>query len=122
MVDEEDLIKAAFELFEGRYTEEDVERFRKILRKAMKDINIQSLLRAAEYLDSLNLVEGDPSYLVADEMIGMEIAEYIGGRNAFFNFFRYDTRKPGILSELPPFQDDAYGGLIAGCMTRAFQW
>ena len=122
MVSEEELIDAAFQLFIGEYSKDDVERFREILRNAMKDINIIALLKAAEYLDSLNLVNDDPSYLVADEMIGIEIAEYIGGRNALFNFFRYDTKKPGILSQLPPFQDDAYGGLIAGCMTRAFQW
>ena len=41
---------------------------------------------------------------------------------ALFNFFYYDTRKPGILAELPPFLDDAIGGFIAGCMTRLFQW
>ena len=122
MLPEDVLISTAFELFEGEYTEEDIEQFRKTLRNALKDINIICLLKAAEYLDSLNIVDVDPVNLVADEMIGMEIAEYIGGRNALFNFFRYDTIKPGILKELPPFQDDAYGGLIAGCMTRAFLW
>ncbi len=56
--------------------------------------------------------------IVADELIGIDIAEYIGGKKALFNFFYYDTRKPGILSRLGVFMDDAIGGLIAGCMSR----
>jgi len=122
MLSESDLIEAAFALYEGEYGEEEVNKFLGVLRRAMKDVNVISLIKAAEYLDTINIVEDDPAYLVADELIGIQIAEYIGGKNALFNFFRYDTRKPGILAKLPPFQDDAYGGLIAGCMTRAFQW
>jgi hypothetical protein len=30
-------------------------------------------------------------------------------------------KKPGILSRLPIFLDDAIGGLIAGCMTKLFE-
>jgi alpha-ribazole phosphatase CobZ len=122
MLPERELVEAAFELYEGEYGEKEVEKFLNVLRKALQDVNVISLIKAAEYLDTLNLVDDDPAYLVADELIGIQIAEYIGGKNALFNFFRYDTHKPGILAKLPPFQDDAYGGLIAGCMTRAFQW
>ncbi len=122
MIDEQSIVEAAFELYEGKYGSEEIEKFLNVLRKALKDVNVIALIKAAEYLDSIEIVRDDPSYLVADELIGIQIAEYIGGKNALFNFFRYDTKKPGILSKLPPFQDDAYGGLIAGCMTRAFQW
>ena len=49
----------------------------------------------------------------------MAIAEYIGGTCARFEFTRYDQKKPGILSTLGPFLDDAVAGLIAGCTSQA---
>uniref|UniRef100_UPI002635B178 phosphatidylglycerophosphatase A n=1 Tax=Thermococcus sp. TaxID=35749 RepID=UPI002635B178 len=76
---------------------------------------------AALLLEENFEVEGDPVNLVADELIGIDVAEYIGGKMALFNFFYYDTKKPGILAELPPFLDDAIGGFIAGCMTKLFE-
>ncbi|MCD6373471.1 MAG: phosphatidylglycerophosphatase A, partial [Thermococcus sp.] len=85
------------------------------------DINVQALLLSALLLEENFSVEGDPVNFVADELIGIDIAEYIGGKMALFNFFYYDTKKPGILAELPPFLDDVIGGFIAGCMTRLFQ-
>jgi len=63
----------------------------------------------------------DPSFFVADEILGMSIANYIGGTNAIFNFIRYDTKKPGVLSELDPMLDDIIGGLIAGIMTKIYE-
>jgi alpha-ribazole phosphatase CobZ len=57
---------------------------------------------------------------MTDELIGMCIAEYIGGKKALFNFIRYDKHKPGIIRELDVFLDDAVAGLIAGCMTKIF--
>ncbi len=119
-VEEDEIVAAAFSLYEGDYGEGEVMRFLEVMRKSLEDINVRALLRAAEFLNSEFDVEGDPAHLVADEIVGMAIAEYIGGTNALFNFFRYDTAKPGVLSSLPPFLDDALGGLIAGCMTRAF--
>ncbi|MDD1659376.1 MAG: hypothetical protein LUP92_03935 [Methanomicrobiales archaeon] len=50
----------------------------------------------------------------------MAIAEYIGGTCARFEFTRYDQKKPGILSGLGPFLDDAVAGLIAGCTSRLY--
>jgi adenosylcobinamide amidohydrolase len=63
----------------------------------------------------------DAACIVADELIGIDIAEYIGGKKALFNFVYYDTRKPGILDRLGVFLDDAIGGLIAGCMTKLLE-
>ncbi len=97
------------------------EKLRKLMLRYLNDINVQSLLTAALLLEENFRVEGDPVNLVADELIGIDIAEYIGGKMALFNFFYYDTRKPGILAELPPFLDDAVGGFIAGCMTKLFE-
>jgi alpha-ribazole phosphatase CobZ len=56
--------------------------------------------------------------VMADELIGLDIAEYLGGKKAMFNFVYYDTRKSDILGRLGVFMDDAIGGLIAGCMTK----
>jgi alpha-ribazole phosphatase CobZ len=67
-------------------------------------------------------IKGDPVYILSDELIGMSIAEYIGGKKALFNFVRYDQIKPGILKNLGVFLDDAIAGLIAGCMTKLFEW
>ncbi|NJE42111.1 alpha-ribazole phosphatase CobZ [Thermococcus sp. GR6] len=114
----EKMLDTAMELYIG----ENARDVRKLLKETMlrylDDINVQSLLMAALLLEENFNIEGDPVNLVADELIGISIAEYIGGKMALFNFFYYDTRKPGILKELPPFLDDAVGGFIAGCMTK----
>jgi alpha-ribazole phosphatase CobZ len=94
--------------------------------KYLEDPNISSLLLGAilledELFDSERpALEGDPIFLLSDEIIGMAIAECIGGTYARFEFTRYDQKKPGILSSLGPFLDDAVAGLIAGCTSRLY--
>jgi alpha-ribazole phosphatase CobZ len=96
------------------------------IAKAMKDPNVSSLLLAAILLENelctgrAGTIGGDPVFLLSDEIIGMAIAEYIGGTCARFEFTRYDQRKPGVLSRLGPFLDDAVAGLIAGCTSRLY--
>ncbi|HVP25641.1 MAG TPA: phosphatidylglycerophosphatase A [Methanomicrobiales archaeon] len=96
------------------------------LAKAMKDPNVSSLLLGAVLLEEElcsgrpGTIGGDPVFLLSDEIIGMAIAEYIGGTCARFEFTRYDQQKPGILSRLGPFLDDAVAGLIAGCTSRFY--
>ena len=97
------------------------------LEKAMKDPNVSSLLLAAVLLEEELCtrnpdtgIRSDPVFLLSDEIIGMAIAEYIGGTCARFEFTRYDQKKPGILSHLGPFLDDAVAGLIAGCTSRLY--
>ena len=97
------------------------------LAKAMKDPNVSSLLLAAVLLEEELCtrnpdtgIRSDPVFLLSDEIIGMAIAEYIGGTCARFEFTRYDQKKPGILSRLGPFLDDAVAGLIAGCTSRLY--
>lgn len=99
------------------------QRLRTRLIAECADVNVAALLMAALSLDTAAAmerlgIEGDPAMVVADELIGMAIAEYIGGKRALFNFVRYDREKPGILAELGVFLDDAVGGLVAGCMTE----
>ena len=117
----EKMLDTAMELYIGDEPEKVRERLRELMLRYLGDINVQALLMASLLLEEDFGVEGDPVNLVADELIGIDIAEYIGGKMALFNFFYYDTRKPGILAELPPFLDDAIGGFIAGCMTKLFE-
>ncbi|MDD1672925.1 MAG: phosphatidylglycerophosphatase A [Methanomicrobiales archaeon] len=97
------------------------------IHKAFQDPNISSLLIGAMLLeDELcrkrrdSEIADDPVFLLSDEILGMAIAEYIGGTCARFEFTRYDQKKPGILSRLGPFLDDAVAGLIAGCTSRFY--
>ncbi|MFP4136370.1 MAG: adenosylcobinamide amidohydrolase [Candidatus Acetothermia bacterium] len=124
-INREEITSTAFELLVGDFEEEDYrEEFVDVLEKYSKDPNVHFLIASSFYLEEERnrfRLEGDPGRLVADELLGINLAEYIGGKNALFNFFRYDDRKPGILGDLPPFLDDAVGGLIAGCMTNLFE-
>jgi len=125
-ISREDIVDSAFELLAGD-TENEKElrqEFVQIMEKSAGDPNIHLLISSGFHMENekkrLSL-EGDPGCLVTDELIGIDIAEYIGGKNALFNFVRYDSEKPGILGDLSPFLDDAVGGLIAGTMTKLFQ-
>jgi len=125
-ISRERLVETAFSLLAGEPEDEGEleEEFLDTLRTYSCDPNIHFLLASSFYLESEKKrlkLKGDPGRLVADELIGIEIAEYIGGKNALFNFIRYDREKPEILSELPPFLDDAVGGLLAGVMTKTFE-
>lgn len=127
----DDMVSTALELYVPVEGEEgDREELKKRLEETIKvecsDINIALLLAAALHSEEEEINKGrageagetDAACIVADELIGLDIAEYIGGKKALFNFIYYDTRKPGILSRLGVFMDDAIGGLIAGCMTK----
>jgi phosphatidylglycerophosphatase A len=58
--------------------------------------------------------------LVADELLGMTIANYIAGAKGIFEFIRFDQAKPGILKNLGPIVNDAIGGLIAGVSSNMY--
>jgi alpha-ribazole phosphatase CobZ len=60
------------------------------------------------------------SGLVADELLGMTIANYIAGARGIFEFIRFDQAKPGILKKLGPIANDAIGGLIAGVSSNMY--
>ncbi len=97
------------------------------IKKYLNDPNVSSLLLGAILLEEElydkrknSEIADDPVFLLSDEIIGMAIAECIGGTYARFEFTRYDQKKPGILKELGPFLDDAVAGLIAGCTSRLY--
>jgi alpha-ribazole phosphatase CobZ len=101
------------------------------LEKALSDPNVASLVTAGLRLQEdgeIGLVPGlpkesfekDPIYLVADELLGMALADYIAGARGLFEFIRFDRKKPGILRELGPILDDVVGGLLAGVSSNMY--
>ncbi|MDK2916893.1 MAG: hypothetical protein PWR25_1450 [Euryarchaeota archaeon] len=124
-----DIVAAAMELYvpHGIGADEAARRLDAKIGKALEDPNISSLLLGALLLEDELYVKrkdseiaDDPVFLLSDEIIGMAIAEVIGGTYARFEFTRYDQKKPGILAKLGPFLDDAVAGLIAGCTSRLY--
>lgn len=100
---------------------------KKKITKYLDDPNVSSLILGAILLeDELyrkrenSEIADDPVFLLSDEILGMAIAECIGGTYARFEFTRYDQKKPGILAKLGPFLDDAVAGLIAGCTSKLY--
>jgi len=125
----DDIVSAAMELYVSHGIPDDqaATEIRKKLKKYLDDPNVASLLLGAILLeDELYIkrknseIADDPIFLLSDEILGMAIAECIGGTYARFEFTRYDQKKPGILAKLGPFLDDAIAGLIAGCTSRLY--
>jgi alpha-ribazole phosphatase CobZ len=122
-VSKEELAETAFKLYvpHGLSEKEAREKFKRLLEKQLSDVNVRALLQAGLSLNREFSLEGDPVCLVADEILGMGIADYIAGSRGVFEFVRYDKAKPGVLGKLPPFLDDVVGGLIAGIMSRIYR-
>lgn len=112
-------------------TEELRRMFRSSLEHYEKDINVNSLVMAAVLLEKWGnhdkiwgLRRGefarDPIHLIADEMLGIQLAEYIAGTRALFEFNRFDRHKPGVIGRMGPFIDDILCGLIGGIMSSIY--
>lgn len=129
-----DLIDAALELFVPHPGVETKEKATEILREeffdALSDVDVSCLEIAcfrAEEDAKAGLVPGLTKErfmgrpgLVADELLGMTIANYIAGARGTFEFIRFDKAKPGILKKLGPLSNDAVGGLIAGVSSNMY--
>jgi alpha-ribazole phosphatase CobZ len=134
-----DLINTALELFVPHPGVETEEKAAEILREefldVLSDVNVSCLevacFRAQEDAEkglipglTKERFMGRPG-LVADELLGLAIANYIAGVRGIFEFTRFDQAKPGILKKLGPITNDAIGGLVAGVSsnmyTRAFR-
>src|SRR4030042_3134041 len=128
------LIDSALELYVPHPGIETVEKAQGLLKEEfleiLKDVNVSTLIvppfHAQEEAENGRIpgltVErfmGRPG-LVADELIGMAIATYIGGSKGMFEFVRFDQAKPGILKELPPLTNDAIGALVAGASSNVY--
>jgi alpha-ribazole phosphatase CobZ len=129
----EDLINTALEMYIPHpklgSKEGMVRKLREGFKEAFQDINVCALVIAGLYLEEAGrkgLIPGlsgkeyekDPVQLIADELLGIQIAQYIAGSRALFEFERFDKKKPGILKKLPPIMDDIIGGLIAGVLVK----
>jgi adenosylcobinamide hydrolase len=114
------------------WDEADVrKRFEAKLVALSKDINVNALIQAAICLEEkgkygqlygLNVeqFDDDPVHLLADELLGIALAQYIGGTKCLFEYIRYDKKKPGILGQLGPFMDDIVGSLIGSVMSTIY--
>lgn len=129
----DDLINTALEMYipdpKLGTKEEMVRQLRKGFKKTFQDVNVCALVIAGLCLEeegkkglipglSREEYEKDPVHLIADELLGIQIAQYIAGSRALFEFARFDKEKPGILRKLPPIMDDIIGGLIAGVLVK----
>ncbi len=129
----EDLVNTALQMYIPHpklgTREEMAHKLRKGFKKVFEDINVCALVIAGLCLEeagknglipglSREEYEKDPVHLIADELLGIQIAQYIAGSRALFEFARFDKKKPGILKTLPPIMDDVIGGLIAGVLVK----
>ncbi len=128
------LWEAASELYDPNpaWDAADVRRrFEERIDVLCEDINISSMIQAALVLDEMGgkgcicalpreMFATDPIHLIADEMIGIQIAEYIAGTRGLFEFSRFDRHKPGIIGRAGPFTDDMLCGLVGGTMSAVY--
>ncbi|MCJ7444551.1 MAG: alpha-ribazole phosphatase CobZ [Methanotrichaceae archaeon] len=130
-----EIVSAALELYlphPGVETREKAEQeFKKELDLALSDPNLALLIYAGILLEREGIRKNLPNMqnedyhddlacLIADEVLGISIAKYIGGYKGLFDYVRYDKAKPGILSELGPFMDDVIAGLIGGVSSNMY--
>ncbi|MDH7596254.1 MAG: alpha-ribazole phosphatase CobZ [Methanothrix sp.] len=131
----DEIVATALELYvphPGVETREKADAvFRRELKIALSDPNLALLIYAGVLLEERGRMrmlpnlsgedyERDLTYLIADEVLGMSIAKYIGGYKGTFEYVRYDKAKPGILARLGPFMDDVIGGLIGGVSSNMY--
>lgn len=133
-ITKEMLWEAALELYipNPNWKTDDIKnRFMRKLEVYSKDINASSLIQAAMELERLGqadcicamprgMFETDPIHLIADEILGIQLAEYIAGTRGLFEFNRFDRHKPGIIGKLGPFMDDIICGLVGGIMSSIY--
>jgi alpha-ribazole phosphatase CobZ len=130
----QDLIDAALEMYVPHPGIETPEKAAAVLKEelldALSDPNVATLIIAAFHAQddaekglipglSIEYFMGRPG-LVADELIGIAIAEYIAGSKGMFEFVRFDQAKPGILKKLGPLTNDPIGALIAGASSNMY--
>ena len=134
-IGEDEIVSAAMELYfphPGVETREKAEnKFRRELNLALSDPNLALLIYAGVLLESEGVrgllpnlkpsdYENDLTCLIADEVLGLAIAKYVGGYKGLFDYVRYDKAKPGILGRLGPFMDDVIAGLIGGVSANMY--
>lgn len=131
----QDLTDTALEMYvphPGLETREKADTlFKRELKYALSDPNLCLLIYSGILLEregragnlpnlSKKAYEKDLTFIIADEVLGTSIANYISGSKGTFEYIRYDKKKPGILAKLGPFMDDVIGGLIGGVSSNMY--
>ncbi|WP_407377874.1 phosphatidylglycerophosphatase [Methanobrevibacter sp.] len=121
-----DLVEAGMGLVgEDEITGELESKLESEIIKSLADVNVIALISAAirlqqdlaaNRISELNVDDG----FYSDEIFGIAVANQIAGTKGTLNFKRYIDAKPGIIYGLPEILDDAFAGLIAGCVSRIF--
>ena len=123
-----DLVEAGMELIDDDKKTADLEdKLKAHILESFADRDVIALLVAAMRTkqdlsaNRIRELDSNDKSLHSDDVLGIAIANQIGGTKATFNFKRYDELKPGIIYGLPPMLDDAFAGLIAGCVSKVFE-
>jgi alpha-ribazole phosphatase CobZ len=119
-----DLVEAGLELLDDDAQDLN-DRLESQIMKSFADINVSAIIMAAirlqQDLSGICMRELDClNALYSDEVFGMAISNQIAGTKGVLNFNRYIGAKPGIIYGLPPILDDAFAGLIAGCVSKIY--
>ena len=123
-----DLIEAGLELVDDEVNDDLKQKMEAQILKSLADIDVITLIVAAmrteqdlagDHIREINM--GDDSNHYADDVLGLAVSNQIAGTKATFNFRRYCEAKPGIIYGLPPFLEDVFAGLIAGCVSKIFE-
>lgn len=108
-ITEDEIISAAMELYfphPGVETREKAEaKFKREIDLALSDPNLALLIYAGVLLESEGIkcnlpnlkqsdYDNDLTCLIADEVLGLSIAKYVGGYKGLFDYVRYDKAKP----------------------------
>ncbi len=130
----QNLIECALEMYVPHPGIETLQKATTLLKEefldTLEDVNVATLIVAAFQVQqeaengripglTKERFLGRPG-LVADELIGIAIATYVGGSRGMFEFVRFDQAKPGILKQLPPLTNDAIGALVAGVSSNVY--
>jgi alpha-ribazole phosphatase CobZ len=128
------LIDSALEMYVPHPGVETLEKATEMLKEEfldiLNDVNVSILEVAAfnvqEYAEkglipglTQERFRGRPGP-VADEILGIAIANYIGGTRGVFEYVRFDQAKPGILKKLGSITNDAIGALVAGASSNVY--
>jgi len=128
------LIDSALEMYVPHPGVETLEKATEMLKEEfldiLNDVNVSILEVAAfnvqEYAEkglipglTQERFRGRPGP-VADEILGIAIASYIGGTRGVFEYVRFDQAKPGILKTLGSITNDAIGALVAGASSNVY--
>jgi alpha-ribazole phosphatase CobZ len=119
-----DLVEVGLELLDDDAQDLN-DRLESQIMKSFADINVSAIIMAAirlqQDLSGICMRELDGlNALYSDEVFGMAISNQIAGTKGVLNFNRYIGAKPGIIYGLPPILDDAFAGLIAGCVSKIY--